>query len=255
MFGNLPDLTGLPRQAGPIADSAANKAWQRMAPIRRDAITRVYANIGKAIAAYERRIAFTPSRFDRYVDAEVNGKPHTSSSAFSGDEEAGLKLFIGRANCVNCHNGPLLTDNHFHNTGVPSAPGIAAVDSGRVVGVRQALAGEFNCTSRYSDAKAEDCDELRFAVASGAELVRAYKAPSLRNVLNRAPYMHAGQLASLDAVLEHYSTAPAAPFGHSELKPLQLSPAERRQIKAFLGTLSSPLAAPPGYLTPPAARP
>jgi cytochrome c peroxidase len=67
--------------------------------------------------------------------------------------------------------------------------------------------------------------------------------------------MHAGQLATIDAVLEHYSNAPAAPFGHNELKPLHLSSSERQQLKAFLGTLSSPLAAPPGYLTPPPARP
>ncbi|MDB4893377.1 MAG: Di-heme cytochrome c peroxidase [Gemmatimonadetes bacterium] len=254
VFGLLPDLGGVPERAGPIADTAATTAWQHMTPVRRDEITRVYANIGKAIAAYERRINVSPSRFDRYVDAEVGGKSHTSESALSSDEEAGLKLFIGRGNCVNCHNGPLLTDNHFHNTGVPTSATVAAPDSGRVTGVRQVLAGEFNCTSRYSDAKPDDCDELRFAVASGAELVRAYKTPSLRNVMGRPPYMHAGQLATVDAVLEHYSNAPAAPIGHSELKPLHLSPAERQQIKAFLGTLSSPLAAPPGFLTTPPAR-
>ncbi|MEO5816888.1 MAG: cytochrome c peroxidase [Gemmatimonadaceae bacterium] len=255
VFGSLPDLTGLPERAGPVADSSANKAWQQMNAVRRDEITRVYANIGKAIAAYERPITASPSRFDRYVDAEVGGKSHTAESGFSSDEEAGLTLFIGRGNCVNCHNGPLLTDNHFHNTGVPASPMTAAVDSGRVMGVRQALAGEFNCTSRYSDAKSDECDELRFAVASGAELVRAYKAPSLRNVMSRSPYMHAGQLATIDAVLEHYGNAPAAPFGHSELKPLHLTSKEREEIKAFLRTLSSPIAAPAGYLTPPSARP
>jgi cytochrome c peroxidase len=255
VFGTLPDLTGLPERAGPVADSAANKAWQRMPPARRDEISRVYANIGKAIAAYERRITVSPSRFDRYVDAELAGKPHTTASALSGDEEAGLKLFIGRANCVNCHNGPLLTDNHFHNTGVPASAKVATVDSGRATGAREAIAGEFSCTSRYSDAKAESCDELRFAVASGAELVRAYKTPSLRNVTGRSPYMHAGQLATIAAVLEHYSSARAAPFGHSELKVLRLSPAERQQIEAFLGALSAAPAAPPGYLTPPRRRP
>jgi cytochrome c peroxidase len=60
--------------------------------------------------------------------------------------------------------------------------------------------------------------------------------------------MHAGQLATLDDVLTHYNTAPAAPFGHSELKPLRLSPTERRQLVAFLQTLSGPLSAPHGYL-------
>jgi cytochrome c peroxidase len=255
VFGKLPNLTGVPERAGPVADSAANKAWQRMPPLRREEITRVYANIGKAIAAYERRITVSPSRFDRYVDTELAGRSHAAESALSSDEEAGLKLFIGRGNCVNCHNGPLLTDNHFHNTGVPSSAAVTAVDSGRATGVRQALAGEFSCTSRYSDAKPEDCDELRFAVASGAELVRAYKTPSLRNVTGRSPYMHAGQIATIDAVLKHYSNAPAAPFGHSELKALHLSSAERQQLKAFLGALSAPLAAPPGYLTPPRRRP
>jgi cytochrome c peroxidase len=255
VFGTLPVLTGLPGRAGPVADTAARQAWQRMPPVRRDEITRVYANIGKAIAAYERRITVSSSRFDRYVDAELAGKPHTSESALSSDEEAGLKLFIGRGNCVNCHNGALLTDNHFHNTGVPASATVASVDSGRVQGVRQALAGEFNCTSRYSDAKPEDCGELRFAVASGPELVRAYKTPSLRNVANRPPYMHAGQIATIDAVLEHYSNAPPAPFGHSELKALDLSSTERQHLGAFLRTLSAPPAAPPGYLNAPPARP
>ena len=127
-------------------------------------------------------------------------------------------------------------------------------DSGRITGVRQALAAEFRCTSRYSDAGPDDCEELRFAATEGEELVRAYKTPSLRNVANRAPFMHAGQLATLDDVLRHYDAAPAAPFGHSELKPLRLSAAERRQLAAFLHTLTSPLVAPPGHLAPPARR-
>jgi cytochrome c peroxidase len=114
------------------------------------------------------------------------------------------------------------------------------------VGIRQALGSEFNCTGRYSDAKPEDCDELRFAVTEGEELVRAYKTPSLRGVADRAPYMHAGQFATLGDVVAHYDRAPAAPFGHSELKPLRLSATERRQLEAFLHTLSAPPSVPPG---------
>jgi cytochrome c peroxidase len=255
VFGALPNLAGIPRHAGPVADTAWGNAWQRIPPARRDDITRVYANIGKAIAAYERRISDAPSRFDRFVDDVAADRPHTAESSFSRDEEAGLKLFIGKGNCVNCHNGARLTDDHFHNTGVPAASGVASVDSGRAVGVRQALGGEFNCTSRYSDAKPDECDELRFAVATGHELVRAYKTPSLRNVANRAPYMHAGQIATLEQVLDHYSSAPSAPFGHSELKPLHLSQEEKRQLIAFLRTLSAPLSAPAGYLAAPSPRP
>ena len=255
VFGRLPDLRGLPAHAGPVADTTRSAVWARMSAVRRDEITRVYANIGKAIEAYERRIAFAPSRFDRYVDAELAGRPHTSVDSLSRDEEAGLRLFIGKASCVNCHNGALFTDNHFHNTGVPTPSTPLPADSGRLAGVRQVLASEFNCAGRYSDAKPEACEELRFAVTEGEELVRAYKTPSLRNVAERAPYMHAGQLGSLADVVAHYSNAPAAPFGHSELRPLHLSTEEQRQLVAFLRTLSSPLAAPAGYLDTPPTRP
>lgn len=255
VFGRLPDLTSVPRHAGPVADSAARTAWDRMPVEVRDQLSRVYANIGKAIAAYERRIEPGVSRFDRYVDAEVAGTRHTPENALTADEESGLRLFIGRARCVTCHNGARLTDDHFHNTGVPLPAVTLPADSGRVVGVRQVVSGEFNCTSRYSDAKPEDCEELRFAVTSGPELVRAYKTPSLRNVSNRAPYMHAGQIASLDGVLAHYAAAPTAPFGKSELVPVKLSPNERRQLIAFLGTLSGPITIPPGYDNAAGARP
>ncbi len=254
VFGALPDLSGLPRHAGPVPDSAWRGAWQRINAVRRDDVTRVYANIGKAIAAYERQVTYAPSRFDRYVSAELAGDAHSPASAFSADEVAGLKLFIGKGSCVNCHNGALLSDGHFHNTGVAASRAVVVADSGRVSGVRQAVTSEFNCTSRYSDATPEDCAELRFAVTEGAELVRAFKTPSLRNVADRAPYMHAGQLATLDDVVTHYNAAAHAPFGHSELKPLRLSAVEQRQLVAFLHTLSGPLAAPPGFLEPPAPR-
>ena len=254
VFGKLPDLAGLPRSAGPVADSAWRRSWERIPAVRRDDISRVYANIGKAIAAYERRIEPGATRFDRYVAAELAGRPHGADDALTRDEEAGLRLFIGKGNCVNCHNGALLTDNHFHNTGVPRPATALPADSGRAVGVRQAVAAEFSCTSRYSDAGPDDCEELKFAVTEGEELVRAYKTPSLRGVAERAPYMHAGQIATLADVIAHYSAAPAAPFGHSELEPLRLSADERRQLEAFLRTLSGPLVAPAGYLEAPPVR-
>jgi cytochrome c peroxidase len=254
VFGPLPDLTGLPSHAGPVPDSASAAAWEGIAPASRRAISRVYANIGKAIAAYERRIGFAPSRFDRYVDAELAGRTHTAETSLSADEEAGLRLFIGKGNCVSCHNGALLTDNHFHNTGVRLPAAALPPDSGRAVGVRQALEAEFGCTGEFSDAKPEECEELRFAVAEGEELVRAYKTPSLRNVAERAPYMHAGQIATLAEVVAHYNDAPEAPFGQSELRKLKLSRKEREQLVAFLRTLSSPLVAPAGFLDRPGER-
>ena len=69
-------------------------------------------------------------------------------------------------------------------------------------------------------------------------LDRAYKVPSLRNVAERAPYMDAGQFATLTEALDHYNRAPGAATGHSELRPLRLKPVELRQLEAFLRTLS-----------------
>jgi cytochrome c peroxidase len=240
IFGALPKVDDLPAHATPAGDSVARAMWAAMSVARRGDVTRVYANMGKAIAAFERTIGFGETRFDRYVAAELSGTAHTAADALTDDEVAGLRLFIGKANCINCHNGPRLTDDHFHNTGVPASQQVAAVDSGRAVGVRQALSDEFNCLSEYSDARPEQCGELRFAVTEGNELARAYKTPSLRNVAERAPFMHAGQIATLGDVIAHYTQAPKAPLGKSELRKLGLSSDERRQLEAFLRTLSAP---------------
>lgn len=236
IFGSLPDLTRVPATAGPVSDPTAAKAWQAMSETDRDAVTRVYVNIGKAIAAYERTIEYAPSRFDRFAD-ELQKTGLAPNGILSAEEVAGLRLFVGKANCTQCHNGPLFTNYEFHNTGVPADAALPP-DAGRIDGTKSVLADEFNCRSRWSDARADQCAELDFLVAGGHELERAYKVPSLRGVANRAPYMHAGQLATLDAVVAHYNRAPRAPRGHSELKPLRLSDREAQQLVAFLRALS-----------------
>lgn len=239
LFGALPDLSRVPRSAGPVGDREAALAWEVLSSAQRDDVTRVFVNIGKAIAAYERRIEFGASRFDGYVAALTSGRPQ--QSILTDDEVAGLRLFIGRANCTQCHNGPLLTSNEFHNTGVPPRPELA-IDRGRLAGATAVLGDEFNCLSQWSDARAR-CSELEFIVTGDHTLDRAYKVPTLRNVADRAPYMDAGQLATLAEVLDHYNRAPAAATGHSELRPLRLKPVELRQLEAFLRTLSGPVVA------------
>lgn len=204
---------------------------------QRDDVTRVFVNIGKAIAAYERRIEFGPSRFDKYVAALTAGQQ--SESILTKDEVAGLRLFIGKGNCTQCHNGPLFTSNEFHNTGVPPRPELA-IDHGRLTGAMAVLSDEFNCRSQWSDAR-ERCSELAFIVTGEHSLDRAFKVPSLRNVAERAPYMDAGQFATLADVLDHYNRAPVAASGHTELRPLRLKAIELRQLEAFLRTLSGPV--------------
>ncbi len=76
-------------------------------------------------------------------------------------------------------------------------------------------------------------------VKDGPQLTRAYKPPSLRGAATRPPYMHSGQFATLEEVIDHYSRAPAAPLGETELHPLSLSDRERQQLIAFLKTLAN----------------
>jgi cytochrome c peroxidase len=221
-----------------------------MAESDRGAVSRLYANMGKAIAAYERLLQPGPSRFDAYIEAVVAGNLAVMQATFTPDEAAGLQLFIGRGNCLDCHNGPLLTNNDFHNTGVPVVPGLPE-DTGRLLGAEQVLRDEFNCLSAYSDATPPACGELRFLVAGDHDLARKFRPPSLRNVADRAPYMHAGQFATLEEVLAHYSQAPESPADHSELEPLRFTQQESAQLIAFLRTLSGPVNAAPEWLAPP----
>lgn len=236
IFGPLPDLSDVPANASPLGSDVQKAAWNAMPAAQAEAVNRVFANIGKAIAAFERSIAPPRTRFDRFAAALATGI-QPGDDAFSPEEILGLKLFIGKANCVTCHTGPRFTDSGFHNTGVPPVANLPP-DRGRVDAVAQVEADPFNCFGAFRDGEASACGELRFMVKSGPELVRAYKTPSLRGAATRAPYMHAGQFSSLDEVVAHYSKAPASVEGTSEVHPLQLSDRERAALVAFLKTLA-----------------
>lgn len=236
IFGPLPDLSGVPENAGPLGSEAEKTAWNAMSDAQREAVDRVFSNIGKMIAAFERSIVPEETRFDRFAAALAAGKQPEGDAAFSSEEMLGLKLFIGKANCINCHNGARFTDNHFHNTGVPVVAGLPE-DLGRETAVKDVAADPFNCLGKFSDAGENACGELRFMVTAGEALTRAYKAPSLRGAAGRPPYMHAGQIETLEAVLDHYATAPIAPSGTSEVHPVTLSEREREALIAFLKTL------------------
>lgn len=253
IFGPLPDFSDrsrFPAMAGPVDDPAARSAWDAMTPEDQDAVTQVFVNVGKAIAAYERLLLPAPSRFDQYVEALLNQDRRALNTALTEDEVAGLRLFIGKAECIQCHNGPLFTNNDFHNTGVPTGQGLS-LDMGRASGVQALLNDEFNCLGRWSDAGEMDCVELRFLVSEGEELEGAFKPSTLRNIAETAPYMHAGQFATLEEVLRHYNQAPDSPVGHTELEPLNLTDGEIVQLAAFLRALSGGVHADPRWLQAP----
>jgi cytochrome c peroxidase len=236
IFGPLPDLSGPPEEAGPFGSDAERAAWAALAEQQRGEIDTVFANLGKALAAFERTLLPQPTRFDRFAAAVAAGQAPSGEAALSPQEVLGLRLFIGKARCSTCHNGPLLTDFYFHNTGVPPASG-RPPDLGRAEGVSLVLADPFNCFGLHRDGPADACAELRFMVRDALELTRAFKTPSLRGAASRPPYMHGGQFDTLEAVVLHYARAPQPPQGHSEAKPLLMSERERDALVAFLKTL------------------
>lgn len=229
VFGPMPDLTGVPDNAGPLGSTEEQAAWAAMSETQRLAVNTVFANIGKMIAAFERSLTVPETRFDRFANALVE----RDTSDFTAKEIEGLKLFTGKGGCISCHSGPRITDDEFHNTGVPAGQGLP-VDLGRLSGMRQLAADEFNCRVVFSAPDIEACPTLPTSAVSP---IGAFKTPSLRGVVSRPPYMHAGQFASLDAVLNHYARAPTARAGASEIKPFLLTSKERAALIAFLETL------------------
>nr|WP_236589470.1 cytochrome c peroxidase [Ramlibacter aurantiacus] len=248
-FGPMPVLESLPPHASPLGDAAERAAWEALPEPTREAVNRVFAHMGKALAAYQRQVRWGEARFDRYVRATLDGDGR-GQQELSPQEVRGLRLFLGKAQCVTCHNGPLLTDQSFHNTGVPPLRPDTP-DRGRADGVHRLLRDEFNCLGRYSDAAPAACGELRFVPVDDPAQLGAFRTPGLRNVAERAPYMHAGQFASLQEVVSHYVKAPGAAVGHSELarpgerhphrQAIRLSAVEIQEVAAFLRTLTGPV--------------
>lgn len=245
VFGPLPAVTekNCPRKATPVLDApVSRKLWDGMTPGDREAVNRVFSNTGKAIAAFERLIVPTPSRFDQYVEALLQGDSKKMKALLGPDEIEGMRLFIGKGKCVECHSTPLFADDDFHIVKVPGRSGVP-FDKGRAEGIEKVLADEFNCYGKYSDAEPKNCLALNTIEADTEKYIGAFKTPILRNVAERPPYMHAGQFKTIAKVLAFYQY----PFDfHLEfdLGHATLTDKELEQIEAFLHTLSSPLSFP-----------
>lgn len=157
----------------------------------------------KAIASYERTLISGDSRFDLYIKGDKN--------ALSTQEKRGLILYIGKASCSGCHNGPNFSDNKFHNVGTRHV-GPLAVDLGRM------------------------------AVSKSPEDMHAFKTPGLRNIALTAPYMHDGVLRTLEEVVEFYNKGGEMHnMGHKseKIQPLNLTEGEKADLVAFLKSLTS----------------
>ncbi|MEY2687038.1 MAG: hypothetical protein RL375_1236 [Pseudomonadota bacterium] len=215
-------------------------------------------DVAKLIAAYVGTLVSGRTAFDDFRDALLRGDLAAAAS-YPLAAQRGLRLFVGRGACGNCHVGPMFSNGEFADIGRPFFIRPGVVDPGRQGGIAALRASRFNLLSAWAD------DEITRPAGSGGGGVDAartgdddaalktrhlapqhrnfgeFKVPSLRNVALTAPYMHDGSLATLDEVLTHYSELDLDRLhadGEQLLVPLHLSPGERADLRAFLHTLS-----------------
>jgi len=179
--------------------------------------------VAMAIAAFERTLLSRDTPFDRHLRGE--------SAGLSARQRAGLDLFLGKAGCATCHSGPNLTDERFHNLGVPEDP--KAKEDPRVLAT-----GRFvGKVSGFPDYRTLREDPGRFLVTKDPADWKAFATPSLREVASTAPYMHNGSLATLDEVIDFFDRGGGDdPKKSPLLKPLGLSKEEKGLLREFLAT-------------------
>lgn len=170
--------------------------------------------LADALRAFVARLD-EPTRFERFVAGDHD--------LLTDEETEGLHLFRNKAGCANCHFGPLLSDDRFHNLGL-SAFGETSQDLGR------------------------------YAVSGKMDDIGRFRTPSLRHVARTAPYMHNGHFTSLEGVVNFYARGGGDVWLRNEaeeneplrraaatlsphLRPLDLDEAERRALVAFLRAL------------------
>lgn len=248
LFGVIPSqllIARLPASARPVLDNEQDpdhQAWLTLSDDVKQAVNRLLVNIGKSIAAFEETLISRHSQFDYFADhiRVTQGKNNSyQRGVMSVEALRGLKLFIGKAGCTNCHFGPNFSDGEFHHSFL--IPITLKGDLGRYEGVNQLLNDPFNGKSLFSDIQKGQRNKLDY-VYQNVEFRGQFKTPSLRNVAQTYPYMHTGEFKTLKQVLQYYNriTERMTSGDHQEilLKSLNLSDKEIDNLVAFLKSLS-----------------
>ena len=156
--------------------------------------------LSKAIASFERTLLSGNSAYDQFG---VGG----DETALSVKAQNGLRVFVGKGQCLRCHSGFNFTDERFHNLGVDWDN--AQIDVGR-----------YGVTKKLKD-------------------LGAFKTPTLREIAKTAPYMHDGRFATLRQVIDFYDQGGIPnPQRDSLIKPLQLTEQEKSDLVEFLHALN-----------------
>ncbi|MEO8550117.1 MAG: cytochrome c peroxidase [Kofleriaceae bacterium] len=232
----LANYARFPATGSPYTD-AAN--WNALSAGDQEIVNRILVNYGKAMEAYLRKLVSRNAPFDRFVA----GHDH----AISESAQRGLKLFIGKAHCVGCHNTPLLSDDNFHTIGLQIDTTLSPHADPNEIGraFNQPLicdpavaGGDFNVNGHFSDDPGTHRDGT---FCSDTIPNGLWRTKGLRQVAETGPFFRDGQAATLDDVIEFYDRGgdPAGTFqGTKEIHPLHLSHAEKRDLREFLKTLT-----------------
>jgi cytochrome c peroxidase len=242
VFGPLPDALasasrfpadGKPKAAPSMTNpEPPDGAWEMMDADDQAQVNAILVDYGKAIGAFLRTLVSRSSRFDRFVEGGELG-------ALDLAAQQGLRLFVGKARCISCHDGPLFSDGAFHAMGVqPIDP--AVVDSGRYQDIPPLLSSPFSSATEWSDDP--DSGRLLGLTSPPPEDTRGqFRTPSLRTAATSAPYMHNGAYGSLEEVVDFYDwggDGPEDTVRDRRLVPLHLTAEEKQQLVAFLHSLT-----------------
>jgi cytochrome c peroxidase len=192
--------------------------------------------VGMALASYERVLVSANSAFDRWYYG-------SDQTAMTADQQAGFRLFTGKANCSSCHHvtqeSALFTDMQMHNTGIgyrrsmmkPPADARVQIAPGKHITVRGDV---------VADASEPPPNDLGlYEITENPADRWKYRTPTLRNVALTAPYMHNGSIGTLEEVIAFYN---GGGFENELLdpliRPLNLTEEETDQLLLFLTALT-----------------
>lgn len=185
-----------------------------------------YGHALLAVATFERTIVSQNVPFDAYLQGDA--------TALSDQAKQGYELFTGKARCIACHNGALISDDSFHNTGVPSSPLFSNNPLNQIT-LRFQHWAKGVTEEEYNTAS---LDLGLYYITKLNTDQGKFRTPGLRDVCYTAPYMHNGVFHTLEEVVAFYNTGGGDDRNKDPLmKPLRLSETEQAALVLFLQSL------------------
>lgn len=250
IFGEMPqslkkaDLTVAAKPYPKQPDHPEHQAWLGLSEEEKSDVNQVFSNLGKALASFEETLLAQHTAFDKFAQQLKNNSLHdeAGTAAISPLAAQGLKLFMGKAACINCHFGENFSDSEFHHSFLERID--LKHDLGRYTAIKSLLNNTFNANSAFNDVDENDQayrNKLDY-IYQNIEFRGQFKTPSLRNIALTYPYMHTGEFADLVEVINYYNRISdrMGETDHQEvlLKSLLLSEQEKKALVTFLNTLT-----------------